>query len=173
MSHLTRICAGHPVRKFPSALFLLLLAVFPPILGAQTADQGTWRIYYQPMRDRVQMIRAVEKEVGRPIGILLDLQGPKLRVGEFAEGAVYLTKGAEFTLDLDPAPGNAERVRLPHPEILSALKPGNTMLPGDVIVGVNQRRITSAQLLARALRVSGPVALNVVRGESVLAIPIR
>jgi pyruvate kinase len=83
------------------------------------------------MRERVQMIRAVEKEVGRPIGILLDLQGPKLRVGEFAEGAVYLTKGAEFTLDLDPAPGNAERVRLPHPEILSALHPGNTVLVDD------------------------------------------
>ncbi|MBV9394606.1 MAG: pyruvate kinase [Methylobacteriaceae bacterium] len=83
------------------------------------------------MRERVQMIRAVEKEVGRPIGILLDLQGPKLRIGEFAEGGVYLTKGAEFTLDLDPAPGNAERVRLPHPEILSALHPGNTLLVDD------------------------------------------
>jgi pyruvate kinase len=83
------------------------------------------------MRERVQMIRAVEKEVGRPIGILLDLQGPKLRIGEFADGGVYLTKGAEFTLDLDPAPGNAERVRLPHPEILSALHPGNTLLVDD------------------------------------------
>src|SRR5947209_17881347 len=83
------------------------------------------------MRDRVQMIRDVEKEVGRPIGILLDLQGPKLRIGEFADGGAYLTKGAEFTLDLDPAPGNAERVRLPHPEILSALHPGNTVLVDD------------------------------------------
>src|SRR4030081_2793984 len=57
------------------------------------------------MRERIQMIRDVEKEVGRPIGILLDLQGPKLRIGEFADGGVYLTKGAEFTLDGDPAPG--------------------------------------------------------------------
>jgi pyruvate kinase len=83
------------------------------------------------MRERVQMIRNVEKEVRRPIGILLDLQGPKLRIGEFADGAVYLTKGAEFTLDSDPAPGNAERVRLPHPEILNALHPGNTVLIDD------------------------------------------
>ncbi|MEA2832783.1 MAG: pyruvate kinase [Methylobacteriaceae bacterium] len=86
---------------------------------------------HDAMRERVQMIREVEKKVGRPIGILLDLQGPKLRIGEFADGGIYLTKGAEFTLDLDPAPGNAERVRLPHPEILSALKPGNTMLIDD------------------------------------------
>jgi pyruvate kinase len=86
---------------------------------------------HDAMRERVQMIRAVEKEVGRPIGILLDLQGPKLRIGEFIDGGVYLTKGAEFTLDLDPAPGNAERVRLPHPEILRALQPGNTMLVDD------------------------------------------
>jgi pyruvate kinase len=83
------------------------------------------------MRERVQMIRAIEKKVGRPIGILLDLQGPKLRIGEFADGGVYLTKGAELTLDLDPAPGNAERVRLPHPEILRALHPGNTVLIDD------------------------------------------
>jgi pyruvate kinase len=88
------------------------------------SDHGT-------MRERVQMIRSVEKEVQRPIGILLDLQGPKLRIGEFADGGVYLTKGAEFTLDGDPAPGNAERVRLPHPEILSALHPGNTVLIDD------------------------------------------
>src|SRR3954465_2405986 len=88
------------------------------------SDHGT-------MRERVQMIRSVEKEVGRPIGILLDLQGPKLRIGEFADGGVYLTKGSEFNLDSDPAPGNAERVRLPHPEILSALHPGNTVLIDD------------------------------------------
>jgi pyruvate kinase len=86
---------------------------------------------HDAMRERVQMIRDVEKEVGRPIGILLDLQGPKLRIGEFTDGGVYLTKGAEFTLDLDPAPGNAERVRLPHPEILQALHPGNTVLVDD------------------------------------------
>jgi pyruvate kinase len=86
---------------------------------------------HDAMRERVQMIREVEKQVGHPIGILLDLQGPKLRIGEFADGGVYLTKGAEFTLDSDPAPGNAERVRLPHPEILSALHPGNTVLIDD------------------------------------------
>ena len=55
MPQLTRMLAGRPTRKFPSALCLLLLAAFPGTLAAQTADQGTWRIYYQPTRDRVQL----------------------------------------------------------------------------------------------------------------------
>ncbi|MEI2736611.1 MAG: pyruvate kinase [Rhodoblastus sp.] len=83
------------------------------------------------MRERIAMIREIEKESGRPIGILVDLQGPKLRIGAFAEGAVMLTKGAEFTLDDDPKPGDVHRVQLPHPEILSALEPGHVVLIDD------------------------------------------
>ena len=76
-------------------------------------------------------MRALEKETGRPIGILADLQGPKLRVGTFAEGPVMLTEGQPFRLDLDPAPGNAQRAGLPHPEIFAALKPGAELLLDD------------------------------------------
>ena len=57
-----------------------------------------------------------------PIGILVDLQGPKLRLGAFAEGSRAARKGESFLLDSDPAPGDANRVHLPHPEILAALK---------------------------------------------------
>ncbi len=67
------------------------------------------------MRERVATIRAVEKQFGRPIGILVDLQGPKLRVGEFKDGGVMLEKGQTFMLDSDKAPGDADRVHLPHP----------------------------------------------------------
>src|SRR5690606_30847411 len=66
------------------------------------------------MRELVQKIRAVEAEIGRPIGILGDLQGPKLRVGEFTGEAVTLQPGQDFRLDSDPAPGDATRVSLPH-----------------------------------------------------------
>jgi pyruvate kinase len=83
------------------------------------------------MRELVAMIRAVEDEVGRPIGILADLQGPKLRVGAFKDEAVTLATGADFVLDSDPAPGDVHRVQLPHPEILSALEPGHTLLLDD------------------------------------------
>jgi pyruvate kinase len=67
-------------------------------------------------RRRMEAIRAVEAKAGRPIGVLMDLQGPKLRVGTFARGPV-LPADATLRLDLDPSPGSAQRVCLPHPEI--------------------------------------------------------
>ncbi|OXT02575.1 pyruvate kinase [Notoacmeibacter marinus] len=83
------------------------------------------------MRQQVERIRSVEKTVGRPIGILADLQGPKLRVGIFAEESVELEEGQTFTLDDDPTPGDATRVHLPHPEILEAVEAGHRLLIND------------------------------------------
>ena len=81
--------------------------------------------------ERYRLIRAVEAELGRPIGVLMDLQGPKLRVGRFAEGKVALVPGASFRLDLDPTPGDARRANLPHPEIFAALEAGTALLLDD------------------------------------------
>jgi len=83
------------------------------------------------LRNLVDRIRAVEKRCGRPIGILADLQGPKLRVGRFADGAVELEPGQTFTLDDKDTPGDASRVFLPHPEIFAAVKPGHRLLIDD------------------------------------------
>jgi pyruvate kinase len=80
---------------------------------------------------RHELIRRVEAELGRPIGILADLQGPKLRCGSFANGPVMLVEGAIFRFDLDDREGDATRVCLPHPEIFAALKPGATLLVND------------------------------------------
>ncbi|GCB04022.1 pyruvate kinase [Ralstonia sp. SET104] len=83
-------------------------------------------------RQRLETIRAVERERGRPIGVLLDLQGPKLRIGTFVDGPVQLTSGAGFRLDLErDAPGTRERVSLPHPEIFAALHKGTDLLLDD------------------------------------------
>lgn len=86
---------------------------------------------HEDIRARHDMIRQIEADCGRPIAILADLQGPKLRVGTFAEGPQDLIEGARFRLDLDPAPGNGQRVCLPHPEIFAALEPGATLLIND------------------------------------------
>ncbi|HZP78602.1 MAG TPA: pyruvate kinase [Pseudolabrys sp.] len=86
---------------------------------------------HERMRDLVAAIRAVERDYGRPVGILVDLQGPKLRLGTFEGGSAMLAKGATFTLDCDPSPGNAQRVLLPHPEIFLAAEAGHTMLLDD------------------------------------------
>ncbi|MBG0842014.1 pyruvate kinase [Ectopseudomonas toyotomiensis] len=80
---------------------------------------------------RYQWVREVERELNQPIGILMDLQGPKLRVGRFAEGKVQLVNGQSLRLDLDASPGDASRVNLPHPEIIEALQPGMSLLLDD------------------------------------------
>src|SRR5919108_1694860 len=77
---------------------------------------------HERMRELVSTIRSIEEECERPIGILVDLQGPKLRVGQFESGPVALPKGATFTLDLDKTPGSVTRVHLPHPEIFEAIE---------------------------------------------------
>ena len=83
------------------------------------------------MRELVAAIRSVEEEFERPIGILVDLQGPKLRVGAFAKDKVTLKANAAFVLDSDPAPGDETRVQLPHPEVLAAIEPGHSLLLDD------------------------------------------
>lgn len=79
----------------------------------------------------VAIIRAMEKQFGRPTTILADLQGPKLRIGTFVETSVLLEKGQPFRLDRDPAPGDVTRVTLPHPEIFFAAQPGTRLLLDD------------------------------------------
>ncbi len=84
---------------------------------------------HQARRD---LIRAIEADLGRPIGVLMDLQGPKLRVGTFAQGPVLLEQGARFRLDLDrDHPGDETRVALPHPEIFAAIGVGDELLLDD------------------------------------------
>ena len=104
------------------ALFLAGVDVFRLNFSHGTHDQH---------RERHTQIREVERDVGRPIGVLADLQGPKLRVGTFSDGPVTLVAGSSFRLDLTDRPGDATRAYLPHPEIFAALKPGATLLLDD------------------------------------------
>jgi len=80
---------------------------------------------------RHKIIRELEQELNRPIGILADLQGPKLRCGVFANGHELLAEGDRFRFDLDKAPGTSARVNLPHTEIFKALEVGSTILVND------------------------------------------
>ena len=82
-------------------------------------------------KSRYDIIRNLEKKVGRPIGILADLQGPKIRVGRFAAGSIELIKGAKFRLDLKDIEGDINRVSLPHPKVISSLEEGTDLLLDD------------------------------------------
>ena len=94
------------------------------------------------MRELVATIRGIERERDRPIGVLIDLQGPKLRLGTFAGGAATVKAGDTFVLDSDPAPGDATRVYLPHPEIFAAAAPDHALLIDD---GKVRLTITASQ----------------------------
>jgi pyruvate kinase len=91
-------------------------------------------------RERLQTIREIEAEVGRPIAVLLDLQGPKLRIGKLANGPVTLKSGSAFRLDLVPERGVETRAPLPHPEIFAALRPDTDLLVDDGKVRLRVRR---------------------------------
>lgn len=80
---------------------------------------------------RFDAIRQIEADVGRPVGILMDLQGPKLRLGKIVDGKLALTTGQKLRLDLDPTPGDINRVPLLHPEIFAAIRPGDDLLIDD------------------------------------------
>ena len=86
---------------------------------------------HEVLRARVKQLRAMEVKYNRPVGILADLQGPKLRVGVFKDGPVVLKNGQRFTLDSNPEPGDQTRVHLPHPEILVPLEVGHTIIIDD------------------------------------------
>lgn len=124
------------------------------VAGLSTAGADVFRINmshtdHAGLAAYVRMIREIENETGRAIGILADLQGPKLRIGAFAEGAVHLRKGDYFVLDADPTPGDTSRVQLPHPEILSALKVDDTILIDDGKVRLHV--VETSDVMARAI----------------------
>ena len=80
---------------------------------------------------RVKRIRAAETKLGRPIAIMADVQGPKLRIGKFSGEAVHLQSGQSFQLDMSPTPGDVRRVQRPHPEIMAAAMPSSVLLLDD------------------------------------------
>jgi pyruvate kinase len=112
---------------------------------------------HEQHRERLQQIRSVERHVGRPIGVLADMQGPKLRVGTFAAGPVTLTAGSPFRLDLTDKPGDATRAYLPHPEIFAALKPGSNLLLDDGKLRLRVTRCT-AEFAETEVVVGGPLS---------------
>jgi pyruvate kinase len=126
------------------------------------------------MRELVRVIRDIEREYGRPIAALADLQGPKLRIGAFKEDAITLVADANFVLDADPTPGDVDRVYLPHPEILTALRPGHTLLLDDgkirlaVLEASSERAVTRVEVGGKLSARKGVSVPNAVLAVSAL-----
>ncbi len=90
----------------------------------------------------VELVRETAERIGRSVGVLADLQGPKIRVGKFADGKVQLVEGEQFTLDIDCELGDRERVGLDYPELVNDVKRGDTLLLNDGRIIMRVDRVT-------------------------------
>ena len=122
------IATTGPASQSPEMLEKLVLA------GASVFRLNFSHGTEEEMRARVSAIRALEKKYDISLGVLCDLQGPKLRVGTFKNGSVMLKEGQKFTLDMSGVPGDESRVTLPHPEIFQAMHPGLELLLNDGLI---------------------------------------
>ena len=100
--------------------------------------------------ETIAAIRALERKVNRPITVLCDLQGPKLRVGQFKDGRAVIRHSGHFTLDRNPEPGDETRVQLPHPELFGILKPGQRLLIDDGKLRLRVIRADDNEILCSA-----------------------
>jgi pyruvate kinase len=104
---------------------------------------------HERMRELVTAIRSIEAEQNRPIGILVDLQGPKLRLGAFRNDSVEIDSGQDFVFDSDPTPGDGTRVQLPHAEIFAAIAVGDVLLIDDGKLRLKTTEVGPGRIVAR------------------------
>ncbi|MQM32361.1 MAG: pyruvate kinase [Candidatus Accumulibacter phosphatis] len=95
---------------------------------------------------RAQLVREVAARVGRPVGILADLQGPKIRVGKFADGKIRLEQGAPFILDAKCELGNIERVGLDYKDLTRDVSPGSVLLLDDGRIVLDVQRVLGSEI---------------------------
>lgn len=110
-------------------------------------------------RARAKLVRDLAQQYRRPVGILVDLQGPKIRVGKFADGKITLAKGADFILDAACKLGNQERVGLDYPELPNDVHAGDVLLLDDGRVVLNVTAVNGPEIHTK-VQVGGPLSNN-------------
>ncbi len=113
---------------------------------------------HETHRQNASIIRKIEKEIGKPLAIMMDLQGPKIRIGVFEDGSILLKQGAKFILDMEKEFGNSKRVALPHPEIFEALREGTELLLDDGKIRLRIEDNDGSKIITEV--VDGGVLLN-------------
>lgn len=107
----------------------------------------------------VEFIRSIEKLEKKPLGVLVDLQGPKLRVGQFETTQITLEPGQEFTLDLNPTPGDTTRAHFPHEPLYKCLEVGTPILLVDGKIRLKVKKISKDSILTK-VEVGGVLSNN-------------
>lgn len=110
-------------------------------------------------RARAKLVRELSQQHRRPVGILVDLQGPKIRVGKFTDGKITLNKGDTFILDAACKLGNQERVGLDYPELPNDVQAGDVLLLDDGRVVLNVTAVNGPEIHTR-VAVGGPLSNN-------------
>lgn len=114
---------------------------------------------YEAHKKVYEAVRLIEQEVGSPIAVLADLQGPKIRIGKFAEDRIHLPAKTTFCLDTLPEPGDKSRVHLPHPEIFEVIKPGEKLLLDDGKIQLQVTDVTKDAITTTVIT-GGPLSNN-------------
>lgn len=137
------ICTIGPASSSPEVLDRLVQA------GMDVARLNFSHGTHADHAEVIRHIREGEARWGKPIAILQDLQGPKLRLGEFTEGSVQLETGARFTLTSDFRKGDAGRASVNHPELLSEVRVGDQIWIGDGLVQLHVEAVESGEIVCR------------------------
>ena len=106
---------------------------------------------HEQHRNTYDIIRSIEEKIQSPIAILADLQGPKLRIGQFKDGSIDLKQGDLFILDTNTDFGNHLRVNLPHPELYVAAQPGTELLLDDGKIRLQVESTSEHQIITKVI----------------------
>ena len=104
-------------------------------------------------------IRKAANDVGKPVGILVDLQGPKIRLGRFAEDKVILENGATFKITIDEVPGDVNICSTTYKGLPGDVKPGDQLLIDDGRIGLRATAV-DATTVTTVVEIGGPVSNN-------------
>ncbi|MGQ9523221.1 MAG: pyruvate kinase [Armatimonadota bacterium] len=139
------VCTIGPASDSPAVLRRMIAA------GMDVARLNFSHGTLEDQAARITLLRRLSEEVGRPIAILQDLPGTKIRIGEFRDGRVTLRRGAVFALRRDPSPGDDQGVYLPSPEVWEALKPGDKVFLADGLLELRVFERTESEVLTRVV----------------------
>ncbi|HEY1620169.1 MAG TPA: pyruvate kinase, partial [Streptosporangiaceae bacterium] len=145
------VCTLGPATSSPDQVSALVQAGLDVArLNMSHGDHAGHRAVYQA-------VRAAGDASGRSVGVLVDLQGPKIRLGRFAGGPVTLTAGQEFTITGEDVPGDQSEVSVTYPDLAGDVRPGTQLLVDDGRVVLEVTAVQGPKVRTR-VRTGGPVS---------------
>ncbi len=147
------VCTLGPASSSPERLAELIAA------GMDVARLNMSHGDYSDHLVNLQNVRAAAAAAGRPVGVLADLQGPKIRLGRFANGKEHLENGATFAITVDDVPGTVDRCSTTYKGLPGDVKPGDLILIDDGRLTLEATEVTATDVITRVV-VGGPVSNN-------------